>query len=47
MLTILLFALLLLLPIAALAIALTVLYWMAWVEAQVTAFDSSLDHVED
>jgi hypothetical protein len=47
MLTIILFALLLLLPIAALAICLTVLYCMAWVEAQVTAFDSSLDHVED
>jgi hypothetical protein len=47
MLTIILFALLLLLPIAALAIALTVLYWMAWVEAQARTFDSSLDHVED
>ena len=47
MLTILLFALLLLLPIAALAIALTVLHWMAWAEAQARAFDSSLDHVED
>jgi L-lactate permease len=47
MLTILLLALLLLLPIAALAIALTVLHWKAWVEAQARAFDSSLDHVED
>ena len=47
MLTIILFALLLLLPIAALAIALTVLYWMAWVEAQVRAFDSSFDHVTE
>jgi hypothetical protein len=47
MLTILLFALLLLLPIAALAIALTVLHWMAWVEAQFATFDSSLDQVED
>jgi L-lactate permease len=47
MLTIILFALLSLLPIAALAIALTVFHWKAWAEAQFRAFDSSLDHVTE
>jgi hypothetical protein len=47
MITLIGFTALALLPIAALAIALTVFYWMAWVEAQVTAFDSSPDHVTE
>jgi hypothetical protein len=41
------FALALLLSCAALAIALTAMSWKAWVEAQVMAFDSSLDHVTE
>lgn len=45
--TVLLLALLLLLPIVALAIALAFLYRMALVDAEVRAFDSSIDHVKE
>jgi hypothetical protein len=41
------FALALLLSCAALAIALTVMSWKAWAEAQFRTFDSSLDHVTE